>query len=243
MVSVFSHSRYQDIPWLSSAHLSVWTSGSQGFSPQNLRVTLKKRRTGSSFHTLWTFYLRSVKYVFFFLLVYCKCICPSSSVKNRSANSDTSQGQAVKGCNVTVCGHCLNDGICSQLEDPFPVPRKQVQLFLVKYKVRLLLGCNPTFFQEKQRSSIICEQAYINVLIENFTICGVLLFSGSVVSDSATLSVQFSCSAYQASLSFAIFWSLLKLMSIESVKPSNHLILCHPLLLPPSIFPRIRVFF
>ena len=36
--------------------------------------------------------------------------------------------------------------------------------------------------------------------------------------------------------------SLLKLMSIESLKPSNHLILCHPLLLPPSIFPRIRVF-
>ena len=36
--------------------------------------------------------------------------------------------------------------------------------------------------------------------------------------------------------------SLLKLMSIESVMPSNHLILCHPLLLPPSIFPSIRVF-
>ena len=37
-------------------------------------------------------------------------------------------------------------------------------------------------------------------------------------------------------------WSLLKLMSIESVTPSNHLILCHPLLLPPSVFPSIRVF-
>ena len=37
-------------------------------------------------------------------------------------------------------------------------------------------------------------------------------------------------------------WSLLKLMSIELVMPSNHLILCHPLLLPPSIFPNIRVF-
>ena len=37
-------------------------------------------------------------------------------------------------------------------------------------------------------------------------------------------------------------WSLLKLMSIESVMPSNHLILCHPLLLPPSIFPSNRVF-
>ena len=44
----------------------------------------------------------------------------------------------------------------------------------------------------------------------------------------------------QASLSFTISWSLLKLMSIESVMPSNHLILCCPLLLLPSIFPSIR---
>ena len=48
--------------------------------------------------------------------------------------------------------------------------------------------------------------------------------------------------ACQASLSIANFWSLLKLMSIESVMPSNHLILCHPLLFLPSIFPSIRVF-
>ena len=46
----------------------------------------------------------------------------------------------------------------------------------------------------------------------------------------------------QVSLSFTIFQSLLKLMSIESVMPSNHLILCRPLLLLPSIFPSIRVF-
>ena len=46
----------------------------------------------------------------------------------------------------------------------------------------------------------------------------------------------------QASLSIMNAWSLLKLMSIESVIPSNHLILCCPLLLPPSIFPSIRVF-
>ena len=46
----------------------------------------------------------------------------------------------------------------------------------------------------------------------------------------------------QASLSITNSWSLLKLMSIESVMPSNHLILCHPLLLLPSIFPSIRVF-
>ena len=47
---------------------------------------------------------------------------------------------------------------------------------------------------------------------------------------------------HQASLSITNSWSLLKLMSIELVMPSNHLILCHPLLLPPSIFPSIRVF-
>ena len=48
--------------------------------------------------------------------------------------------------------------------------------------------------------------------------------------------------AHQASLSFTIAQSLFKLMSIESVMPSNHLILCRPLLLLPSIFPSIRVF-
>ena len=63
-------------------------------------------------------------------------------------------------------------------------------------------------------------------------------FSHSVMSDSATLWTA-GC---EASLSISNSWSLLKLMSIESVMPSNHLILCHPLL-PPSIFPSMRVFF
>ena len=48
--------------------------------------------------------------------------------------------------------------------------------------------------------------------------------------------------AHQASLSVTNSQILLKLMTIESVMPSNHLILCHPLLLPPSVFPSIRVF-
>ena len=63
-----------------------------------------------------------------------------------------------------------------------------------------------------------------------------LLLSHSVVSDSLWPA------AHQASLSLTISQSLLKLMSIESVMLSNHLILCHPLLLLPSIFPSIRVF-
>ena len=52
----------------------------------------------------------------------------------------------------------------------------------------------------------------------------------------------FATEARQVSLSITNSWSLPKLMSIESVMPSNHLIFCHPLLLLPSIFPSIRVF-
>ena len=63
-------------------------------------------------------------------------------------------------------------------------------------------------------------------------------FSHSVVSESATPWTA----AHQASLSITNSYGLLKLMSIESVMPSNHLILCRPLLLPPSIFPSVRVF-
>ena len=48
--------------------------------------------------------------------------------------------------------------------------------------------------------------------------------------------------AHQASLSFTVSWSLLKLMSLKSVMSSSHLIPCYPLLLRPSIFPSIRVF-
>ena len=65
-----------------------------------------------------------------------------------------------------------------------------------------------------------------------------LLFSCSVMSDSATSWIT----AHQASLSFTTSWSLVKLMSIESVMPSNCLISCRSLLLLPSIFPSIRVF-
>ena len=64
----------------------------------------------------------------------------------------------------------------------------------------------------------------------------------SSVTHRAQLLVTPWTAAHQASLSITSSRSLLKLMSIESVMPSNHLILCCPLLLPPSIFPSIRVF-
>ena len=70
-----------------------------------------------------------------------------------------------------------------------------------------------------------------------------LWFSHSAVSDSGLFAVKPWPAGHQTSLSFTISQNLLKLMSIELVMSSNHLILCHPLLLLPSIFPIIRVFF
>lgn len=69
---------------------------------------------------------------------------------------------------------------------------------------------------------------------------GLLLFCHSVVSD--TLRPHGLHATCKTSLSFTIFWSLLKLMSIELMIPYHHLILCHPLLLLPSVFLSIRVF-
>ena len=68
------------------------------------------------------------------------------------------------------------------------------------------------------------------------------LFQFSSVTQSCLTLCDHMTAAYQPSLSITNSQSLLKLMFIESVIPSNHLILCHPLLLPPSIFPSIKVF-
>ena len=82
------------------------------------------------------------------------------------------------------------------------------------------------------------------MLLNNYTLWKIMTrndsvqFSRSVVSDSVTPWIA-ACQAY---LSFTTSWGLLKLMSIESMMPSNHLILCWPLLHLPSIFPSIRVF-
>ena len=68
------------------------------------------------------------------------------------------------------------------------------------------------------------------------------MFSSVQLLSRVLLFVTLWTAALQTSLSITNSQSILKLMSIESVMPSNHLILCHPLLLPPSIFPSIRVF-
>ena len=72
--------------------------------------------------------------------------------------------------------------------------------------------------------------------------CWIISFSSVQLLSHVWLFVTPWTTAHQASLSITNSWSLLKLMSIESVMPSNHLILCCPLLLLPSIFPSIRVF-
>ena len=74
-----------------------------------------------------------------------------------------------------------------------------------------------------------------------------MMATGKAISSVQSLScvqlfATYCTAAHQASLSITNFWSLLKLTSIEAVMPFNHLILCRPLLLPPSIFPSIRVF-
>ena len=89
---------------------------------------------------------------------------------------------------------------------------------------------------EKWWSKIWClARSNIPVLVYQFK----HQFSRSVVSDSLQPPGPAAC---QASQSITNSWSLFKLMSTKSVMPANHLILCPPLLLPPSIFPSISVF-
>ena len=81
----------------------------------------------------------------------------------------------------------------------------------------------------------------MKVWIEESGVASLLKFVVQSLSYVQLLATQWTA-AHQASLSFTISRSLLKLTSIESVMQSNHLILCRPLLLFPSIFPSIRVF-
>ena len=87
-------------------------------------------------------------------------------------------------------------------------------------------------------------QLCMKLLYFNRTVSGIEMYAFSSVQSLSHvwLFVTSLTVAHQGSLSITNSQSLLKLMSIESVMPSNHLILCHPLLLPPSIFPSIRVF-
>ena len=98
------------------------------------------------------------------------------------------------------------------------------------FKVKFSIGIRPFFL-------LLIEIDYItiNILHEN-------QFSSVQSLSHVQLFATSWTAAHQASLSITNSWSLLKLMSIMSVMPSNYLIPCRPLPLPPSIFPSIRVF-
>ena len=117
---------------------------------------------------------------------------------------------------------------------PFP-PLRDLPNTRIKHLSHLCLALAGWFFT----TSTTWEAQHIHWCMDKFSQSfNSVQFSYSVVSDSATPWTA----ARQASLSISNSRSLLKLMSIELVIPSKHLILCCPLLLPPSIFPRIRVF-
>ena len=90
----------------------------------------------------------------------------------------------------------------------------------------------------------MCDMAEINTFIQEcsaFVTCSGLNVVVQWLSHVQLIVAPWTA-VHQASLSFTISWSLLRLMTIELVMSSNHLILCHSLLLLPSIFPSIRIF-
>ena len=97
--------------------------------------------------------------------------------------------------------------------------------------------CYQMFFLSDRPIWLILEKIFVkHSILKNYWFGSVQLLS------CVWLFVTPWTAAHQAYLSVTNSQSLVKLMSIESVMPSNHLILCHPFLLLPSIFPSIRVF-
>ena len=109
--------------------------------------------------------------------------------------------------------------------------RSLTEIVLHLFAVNLI---NLMWKQQQEKSHLI-RNAYNLFTYTIYNCCFLVSQSCPTLRDSWA-------ATHHALLSFTISWSLLKFMSIESVMPSNHLILCHPLLLLPSIFPSIRVF-
>ena len=135
-------------------------------------------------------------------------------------------------------------------------------MYIVKTSIQHTFSICEALREEKNATSC-CQRALLSKVETFFSIVNSCsqqqIFLAFLLSNpwpelqqSFEQSVHFSCSVMSdslqqhglqhASLSVINYRSLFKLMSVESVMPSNHLILCHPLLLLPSIFPSIRVF-
>ena len=115
---------------------------------------------------------------------------------------------------------------------PSPTPR------VYSNSCPLSQWCHPTILSSVIPFSSHLQSFPASGSFSNESQVGLLLFSHCFV----WLFETQRTAARQASLSITIYWSLLKLMSIESVMPSNHLVLYCPLLLLPSIFPSNRIF-
>ena len=145
---------------------------------------------------------------------------------------------------LPVCDVCVNRIIHYLLFHPLLV-------FFVRHDIckiyshylqpySIYLHCCKVFYYMNtwKLISLLIDSRVISSLELKGSIMLSVQFSHSVVSNSANPWTA----ARQASLSISNSWSSPKPVSIESVMPSNHLILCRPLLFPPSIFPSIRVF-
>ena len=108
-----------------------------------------------------------------------------------------------------------------------------------------LLHCSRILYKEALHCAVLLKLTLVaslrNYIGEGFFICCANQFSSVQSLSRVRLFATAWTATCQASLSITNSWSLLKLMSIASVMPSNNFILCHPLFLP-SIFPSIRVF-
>ena len=109
--------------------------------------------------------------------------------------------------------------------------------------IYFMIACSINYWK---KYVIVSHYAYglnqfLHIILSTFTLCFMLFSSVQLLSHVWFFATPWTA-ACQASLSITNSQSLPKPMSVELVMPSNHLILCHPLLLLPSIFPSIRVF-
>ena len=109
------------------------------------------------------------------------------------------------------------------------------------HKSSLLLPNPPMLYTSLSLSNIFHKSVNLSIFQSSMSCFSKLWNMKEGVAVVAVAKSRPNCT-HQAFLSITISLSLLRLMSIESVMPSNHLILCHPLLLPPSIFPSISLF-
>ena len=118
------------------------------------------------------------------------------------------------------------------------------QFLFISFQRRILYLLFPLLFQLSCLFclDIICQPMLSLTFQKSFLLTSHMLFNSVQLLSHVRLFVTPWTAAHQASLSITNPQSLHKLMSIELVMPSSHLILCHPLLLPPSISPSIRVF-